>query len=52
METRANYILIGCFTLAVIMAAFGFVTSGVLPNSHPPSGREVWASIRTAGSRP
>ncbi len=25
METRANYILIGCFTLAVIMAAFGFV---------------------------
>lgn len=25
METRANYILIGCFTLAVIMGAFGFV---------------------------
>jgi phospholipid/cholesterol/gamma-HCH transport system substrate-binding protein len=25
METRANYILIGCFTLAVIMSAFGFV---------------------------
>jgi phospholipid/cholesterol/gamma-HCH transport system substrate-binding protein len=25
METRANYILIGCFTLAVILGAFGFV---------------------------
>lgn len=25
METRANYILIGCFSLAVIMSAFGFV---------------------------
>ena len=25
METRANYVLIGCFTLAVIAAAFGFV---------------------------
>lgn len=25
METRANYILIGCFTLAVVMSAFGFV---------------------------
>lgn len=25
METRANYILIGCFTLAVIVGAFGFV---------------------------
>jgi phospholipid/cholesterol/gamma-HCH transport system substrate-binding protein len=25
METRANYILIGCFTLAVIMGAFAFV---------------------------
>ena len=25
METRANYILIGCFTLAVILSAFGFV---------------------------
>lgn len=25
METRANYILIGCFTLAVVMGAFGFV---------------------------
>ena len=25
METRANYILIGAFTLAVILAAFGFV---------------------------
>ena len=25
METRANYLLIGIFTLAVIAAAFGFV---------------------------
>ena len=25
METRANYILIGCFSLAVILGAFGFV---------------------------
>lgn len=25
METRANYVLIGAFTLAVILAAFGFV---------------------------
>ena len=25
METRANYALIGLFTLAVIAAAFGFV---------------------------
>ena len=25
METRANYVLIGLFTLAVIAAAFGFV---------------------------
>src|SRR5258707_10767881 len=25
METRANYVLIGAFTLAVIAAAFGFV---------------------------
>ena len=25
METRANYFLIGTFTLAVIAAAFGFV---------------------------
>ena len=25
METRANYVLIGSFTLAVIAAAFGFV---------------------------
>ncbi|MFL5222193.1 MAG: MlaD family protein, partial [Microvirga sp.] len=25
METRANYALIGAFTLAVIVAAFGFV---------------------------
>ena len=25
METRANYLLIGAFTLAVIAAAFGFV---------------------------
>ena len=25
METRANYALIGLFTLAVILAAFGFV---------------------------
>ena len=25
METRANYVLIGAFTLAVIVAAFGFV---------------------------
>ena len=25
METRANYVLIGVFTLAVIVGAFGFV---------------------------
>ena len=25
METRANYVLIGAFTLAVIAAALGFV---------------------------
>jgi phospholipid/cholesterol/gamma-HCH transport system substrate-binding protein len=25
METRANYLLIGVFTLAVIFGAFGFV---------------------------
>ena len=25
METRANYVLIGLFTLAVIASAFGFV---------------------------
>ena len=25
METRANYVLIGLFTLAVIVGAFGFV---------------------------
>ena len=25
METRANYVLIGAFTLAVVAAAFGFV---------------------------
>ena len=25
METRANFVLIGSFTLAVIAAAFGFV---------------------------
>ena len=25
METRANYVLIGLFTLAVIAGAFGFV---------------------------
>ena len=25
METRANYILIGLFTLAVVVGAFGFV---------------------------
>ena len=25
METRANYALVGAFTLAVVVAAFGFV---------------------------
>ena len=25
METRANYVLIGAFTLAVVLAGFGFV---------------------------
>ena len=25
METRANYVLIGAFTLGVVLAAFGFV---------------------------
>jgi len=30
METRANYVLIGAFTLAVIAAAFGFTVTAML----------------------
>ena len=51
METRANYVLIGAFTLAVIAAAFGFVLwfqSLHTTKAAQPAARRV----RRPGGRP
>jgi phospholipid/cholesterol/gamma-HCH transport system substrate-binding protein len=45
METRANYALIGVFTLAVIAAAFGFVLW--FSGSEKPGGRTTYKIIFT-----
>jgi phospholipid/cholesterol/gamma-HCH transport system substrate-binding protein len=45
METRANYALIGVFTLAVIAAAFGFVLW--LSGAEKPGGRTTYKIIFT-----
>ena len=47
METRANYALIGVFTLAVVLAAFGFVYWFAGPI---PSGRQEVYEIVFSGS--
>jgi phospholipid/cholesterol/gamma-HCH transport system substrate-binding protein len=63
METRANYILIGLFTLAVLVAGFTFVywfehlTSGIVRTSYrvafdgPVSGLRPGASVTFNGLR-
>ncbi len=43
METRANYALIGVFTLAVIAAAFGFVLW--FSGAEKPGGRKIYKII-------
>ncbi|MGB7045919.1 MAG: MCE family protein, partial [Methylocella sp.] len=43
METRANYALIGVFTLAVIAAAFGFVLW--FSGAEKPGGRKTYKII-------
>ena len=43
METRANYALIGVFTLSVIAAAFGFVLW--FSGSEKPGGRTTYKII-------
>jgi phospholipid/cholesterol/gamma-HCH transport system substrate-binding protein len=45
METRANYALIGVFTLAVIAAAFGFVLW--FSGAEKPGGRKTYKIIFT-----
>ncbi|MDQ6703213.1 MAG: MCE family protein [Pseudomonadota bacterium] len=45
METRANYALIGVFTLAVITAAFGFVLW--FSGAEKPGGRKTYKIIFT-----
>ncbi|MGH6851651.1 MAG: MlaD family protein [Methylocella sp.] len=45
METRANYALIGVFTLAVIAAAFGFVLW--FSGTEKPGGRKTYEIIFT-----
>lgn len=45
METRANYALIGVFTLAVIAAAFGFVIW--FSGAEKPGGRQTYKVIFT-----
>jgi phospholipid/cholesterol/gamma-HCH transport system substrate-binding protein len=45
METRANYALIGVFTLAVIAAAFGFVLW--ISGAEKPGGRTIYKIIFT-----
>src|ERR1700732_3088588 len=45
METRANYALIGVFTLAVIAAAFGFVLW--FSGTEKPGGRTTYKIIFT-----
>src|ERR1700724_736070 len=45
METRANYALIGVFTLAVIAAAFGFVLW--FSGAEKPGGRTTYKIIFT-----
>ena len=45
METRANYALIGVFTLAVIAAAFGFVLW--FSGAEKPGGRKAYKIIFT-----
>ncbi len=63
METRANYVLIGLFTLAVIVGAFGFVywfhhVGGVAARSHykvvfqgPIGGLRAGAQVNFNGIR-
>lgn len=52
METRANYILIGAFTLAVILAAFGFVFWFSGPNKTAARrGYDVVFLVRSRGFR-
>ena len=46
METRANYALIGVFTLAVVAAAFGFVLW--FSGAEKPGGRKTYKIIFTA----
>jgi phospholipid/cholesterol/gamma-HCH transport system substrate-binding protein len=45
METRANYALIGVFTLAVVAAAFGFVLW--FSGAEKPGGRKTYKIIFT-----
>lgn len=45
METRANYALIGVFTLAVVAAAFGFVIW--FSGAEKPGGRQTYKIIFT-----
>ena len=45
METRANYVLIGLFTLAVIAAAFGFVMW--FSGAEKPGGRNTYKIVFT-----
>ena len=53
METRANYILVGLFTLAVIAGAFGFVYWFNSPSSGPERKRyEVVFDGTVSGLRP
>ena len=46
METRANYALIGAFTLAVIAAAFGFVPADAILD-RPQVGRPGFDRCRS-----
>lgn len=53
METKANYILVGLFTLAVIVGAFGFVYWFSSPSSGPERKRyEVVFDGTVSGLRP
>jgi phospholipid/cholesterol/gamma-HCH transport system substrate-binding protein len=45
METRANYALIGLFTLAIIAAAFGFVMW--FSGAEKPGGRNTYKIVFT-----
>ena len=52
METRANYVLIGAFTLAVIAAAFGFVLWFQSLHTTKREARSGWCSkVRRPGLR-